>query len=97
MRRSRSRYGQGARFTLYALQRATWQMARQTANTRNEIYYLFIQMNKHASALGKRGKGKPKTMSPDAILQRQNAAIISVQKRLEKKLKINVDATKTLP
>lgn len=53
-------------------------------------------MNKHASALGKLGKGKSKTMSPEAILQRQIASRISQQKKLEKKLKKTVDTAKTL-
>ena len=32
-------------------------------------------MNKHARALGRLGKGKKKTMSPEAIAQRKNAAL----------------------
>lgn len=44
-------------------------------------------MNKHAQALGRKGKGKPKTMSVEAIEQRRAAAKISREKRLQKKLK----------
>jgi hypothetical protein len=43
-------------------------------------------MNKHAQALGRKGKGKPKTMSLEALHQRRAAAQISLEKRLQKKL-----------
>jgi hypothetical protein len=54
-------------------------------------------MNKHAQRLGRMAKGKRKTMSHEAIEQRRSAARISAEKRLEKKLKIVVDSTETLP
>ena len=53
-------------------------------------------MNKHARALGKRGKGKPKTMSVEAIEQRRAAAQISREKRLQKKVENSFCVTETL-
>lgn len=37
--------------------------------------------NKHAAALGRLGKGRKKTMTPEAMLQRREAAKKSVEAR----------------
>ena len=39
------------------------------------------EMNRHAKALGKLARGKPKTMSPAALDQRRNATKVRLQKR----------------
>jgi hypothetical protein len=53
-------------------------------------------MNRHARALGKRGRGKPKTMSDEAIEQRRDAARKSLEKRLQKKVEKSSCNTETL-
>jgi hypothetical protein len=53
-------------------------------------------MNLHAQALGRRGKGKAKTMSEAAMVQRRLAALLSAKKRTEKKIKKDLALTETL-
>jgi hypothetical protein len=53
-------------------------------------------MNKHARALGRKGRGKPKTMSVAAIEQRRVAAQKSKEKRLRKKVEKSACVTETL-